>query len=70
MAIMFSTQCNRTRGLDTFFHQIFSEPAKIAVIGSGCSVNTEPTAEISYFYNLNQVSHSTDVTEIIKGIRQ
>ena len=31
------------------------EPAKVALIGSGCSVATEPTAEVSQFYNLTQV---------------
>ena len=31
------------------------EPTKVALIGSGCSVATEPTAEVSQFYNITQV---------------
>jgi len=41
--------------LNAFFNQIISGPVKIAVIGSGCSVATEPTAEISHYYNITQV---------------
>ena len=37
------------------FDQIIPGPGKIAVIGSGCSVATEPTAEVSHFYNITQV---------------
>lgn len=48
-------QCNRTVALDVFFDQIISEPTKLAVMGSGCSVATEPTAEISHYYNISQV---------------
>ncbi len=28
----------------------------MAVVGGGCSVATEPTAEVSHYYNLMQVS--------------
>ena len=45
--------------LKAFFSQILREPTKLAVIGSGCSPATEPTAEISHFYNISQVSLST-----------
>jgi len=41
--------------LDEFFKQIFHYPVKIAWIGSGCSVATTPTAEISHQYNITQV---------------
>ena len=41
--------------LDTFYNQIISAPVKIALIGSGCSVATEPTAENSHYYNITQV---------------
>ena len=49
------TQCNRTLALFALFDQIIPGPNKIAVIGSGCSVATEPTAEVSHFYNITQV---------------
>ena len=51
----FHLQCNRTVALDAFFKQIVQDPVKISWIGSGCSVATEPTAEISHYYNITQV---------------
>ena len=48
-------QCNRTVALDAFFKQIVQDPVKISWIGSGCSVATEPTAEVSHYYNITQV---------------
>ncbi len=49
-------QCDRTMALDSFFTQVGTDPVKVALLGSGCSVATEPTAEISYYFNLVQVS--------------
>ena len=49
-------QCNRTVALDAFFEQIVQDPVKISWIGSGCSVATEPTAEISHYYNITHVN--------------
>ena len=48
-------QCNRTLAFNAFFNQVLLEPAKLALIGSGCSVATEPTAELAQFYNISQV---------------
>ena len=48
-------ECNHTVGLDAFFKQIFSDVPKVGIIGSGCSLATEPTADNSPFYNLTQV---------------
>lgn len=49
-------QCNHSVALKSFFHQVvWNEPVKLALIGSGCSVATEPTADISHFYNITQV---------------
>jgi len=48
-------QCDRTVALDAFFTQIIQYPVKIGWIGSGCSVATTPTAEISHQYNITQV---------------
>ncbi len=52
-----SPQCDRRTALDEFFWQILGDPelTKIAWLGSGCSPATEPTAEISYYYNITQV---------------
>ena len=41
--------------LNTLFNQIIPGPVKIAVIGSGCSVATEATADISHYYNITHV---------------
>jgi len=41
--------------LDALFDQILLGPAKVALIGSGCSLATEPTAEISHYYNITHV---------------
>ena len=49
-------QCNRTLSLDALYFQILREPKKLAIIGAGCSVATEPTAEVSHYYNITQVS--------------
>ena len=41
--------------LDVLFKQLISNIPKIGIIGAGCSVATEPTAEISHYYNITQV---------------
>ena len=48
-------QCERAEGIDMFFSQIFREPTIMAVVGTGCSSSTEPTAEVSHYYNISQV---------------
>jgi gamma-aminobutyric acid type B receptor len=50
------SQCSRSIAQKSFFHQINSEPPKVGWVGSGCSTATEPTAEITQFYNITQVS--------------
>ena len=50
-------QCKRQKSYDAFFDGILSDPVKLAVVGSGCSVATEPIAEISHYWNISQVSH-------------
>ncbi len=43
--------------MDALFSQILSSDgiSKVAVLGSGCSVATEPTAEVSHYFNVTQV---------------
>lgn len=55
--ILFFMQCNRGESLGSFFSDFLpeSDPAKIALIGCGCSVATEPVAEISHQWNISQV---------------
>ena len=45
-------QCIRQASLDTFFDGILSDPVKVGVIGCGCSVATEPVAEIIHHWNI------------------
>ena len=54
-AIPFLLQCDRKVGLDALHFQLLREPRKIAVLGAGCSVATEPTAQVSHYYNITQV---------------
>ena len=44
--------------LHAFYNQVIPGPVKIAMIGSGCSPATEPTAENSPYYNITHVSSS------------
>ena len=48
-------QCNNSVALKGFFQQIVPGPTKVAVIGAGCSVATEPVAAISHLYNITHV---------------
>ena len=41
--------------MNALFNQIIPGPVKIAVIGSGCSVATEATADISHYFNITHV---------------
>ena len=61
-------QCNRTVSLKALHTQIINPPTKIAAIGSGCSIATEASAEVSHFYNITQVIISTSHIIIIKFI--
>ena len=49
-------QCDRSKSIHSFFRQILNAPTKVGWVGSGCSVATEPTAELTQFYNITQVS--------------
>lgn len=48
-------QCNRTTAIDSFFREMIPSPIKVGWVGSGCAVATEPTAELTQFYNITQV---------------
>ena len=49
-------QCDRTTALQAVHTELLQPPTKIGIVGSGCSVATEPSAEVSRYYNLTQVS--------------
>ena len=54
--IILSIQCHRGQSLNAFFDGIQSGPVKLAVVGCGCSIATEPVAEISHQWNISQVT--------------
>ena len=64
------SQCHRSSSLDAFFNDVLqSPPVKLAVIGCGCSVATEPVAEISHRWNISQVYlHEVQSHTCIQGI--
>ena len=50
-------QCHRPYAIRALFKQVpEAEPKRIALIGGGCSLATEPTAEISPHFNIMQVA--------------
>ena len=48
-------QCREIAALDEFFDGIQTDPVEIAVVGCGCSVATEPVAEISHRWSIPHV---------------
>ena len=62
-------QCDRTRSLDQFFATVAqADPPVLGLLGCGCSVASEPVAEIIHHWNISQVSKNSidyiDVTVI------
>ncbi|XP_072027769.1 gamma-aminobutyric acid type B receptor subunit 1-like [Amphiura filiformis] len=57
--------CNGGRGVDTMYKELYnSSLSKIMIIGAGCSVATEPTAESSHYWNLIQISYAANSPEL------
>ena len=65
--IFYTHKCNRTVALRAFYNQVIPGPVKIAMIGSGCSVATAPTAENSPYYNITHVSSSVVILFLQSG---
>ena len=55
--INYFLQCDRTVASKESLAQVLNEPKKLALIGSGCSVATEPVAELSSYFNISQVNN-------------
>ena len=53
---MLYMQCNFIDAQRTFLEQITSGQTKIALIGCGCSLATEPVVVSSDFWNITHVS--------------
>ncbi|XP_031551321.1 gamma-aminobutyric acid type B receptor subunit 1-like [Actinia tenebrosa] len=56
------TKCNRGYGVRQLvdFIQLPRDKAPIMLIGGGCSVGTEATAEASHYWNLVQIAYSAN----------
>ena len=57
-------QCNKYEAQSTFQRQIISGQNKVALIGCGCSLATEPVAEISRLWNITHVSLSISYNDL------
>nr|XP_006819249.1 PREDICTED: uncharacterized protein LOC100371470 [Saccoglossus kowalevskii] len=54
------TWCNGGRGTDVMYRELYNTTTtKIMVLGAGCSIVTEPTAQASHLWNLLQLSYSS-----------
>ncbi|XP_070534990.1 gamma-aminobutyric acid type B receptor subunit 2-like [Ptychodera flava] len=54
------TWCNGGRGTDVMYRELYdTSTTKIMVLGAGCSIVTEPTAQASHLWNLLQLSYSS-----------
>ena len=53
---IFLFQCNDSVATKAFLEQLLNGPAKLALIGAGCSLATEPVAELSSYFNITHVS--------------
>lgn len=49
-------QCDPGIGINVMFHQLFTPPTKMAIMGDGCSIVSEVTARASHLWNLVQVT--------------
>ena len=47
--------------MDAFFDEIAFDPVKLFIVGCGCSVASEPVAEISHRWNISQVINYKEV---------
>jgi gamma-aminobutyric acid type B receptor len=50
------SQCDRSTAIRSYFTQMTNPPTKVGWVGSGCSPATEPTAELTQYHNITQVS--------------
>lgn len=66
--INFQCETYGVAAMDALHTHLLRPPSKIGIIGSGCSQATEPTAEISHYYNLTHVSIKLATNYISKDL--
>ncbi|XP_072030203.1 gamma-aminobutyric acid type B receptor subunit 1-like [Amphiura filiformis] len=54
------TKCNAGTGSRALFDQLFRDPAKIMILGSGCSPPTQAIASTAYYWNLITVAYGAE----------
>jgi hypothetical protein len=57
-ALLLQCETYGTTALDALYTELLQSPTKVGIIGSGCSLATEPTAQISHYYNITHVRSS------------
>ncbi|XP_072029936.1 gamma-aminobutyric acid type B receptor subunit 2-like [Amphiura filiformis] len=56
----YDTQCNGGIGTDMMYRELYNaSTTKVVILGAGCSIVTEPTAQSSHLWNLIQLSYSS-----------
>ncbi|XP_041350832.1 gamma-aminobutyric acid type B receptor subunit 2-like [Gigantopelta aegis] len=50
-------KCDAGSSLDVLYHHLYTSPVKLMVIGGACSPVSEATAQVSFRWNLVQISH-------------
>ena len=55
MTYNFQCETHGTTALDALYTELLQPPTKVGIIGSGCSLATEPTAQVSHYYNITHV---------------
>ncbi|XP_022088746.1 gamma-aminobutyric acid type B receptor subunit 1-like [Acanthaster planci] len=54
------TECDGGKATDEMYRELFNKTTtKVMVIGAGCSIATEPTAQASHYWNLIQISYAS-----------
>ena len=51
-------QCNPGVAIYQLFKVLNQQPTKIMMLGCGCSITSEATAQVTHLFNLTQVSES------------
>ena len=54
-----------TVALDALYTELLQPPTKVSIIGSGCSLAIEPTAQVSHYYNIKHVRYYSYVCDRI-----
>ena len=63
------TQCARTRSLNLFFTTVVDpNPPVLGLLGCGCSVASEPVAEIIHHWNISQVCMHDIVVPVLDQV--